>query len=145
MYLRHTIHFLMNNLFRSVFFPLSACLLLFSSSCSTEPGTGGTASISGKVFGYQVNMFGTKLDSGYVADQRVYLAYGDHEFADEDTRTSFNGSFRFDKLKKGSYTIWVVSQCFSCPMDQYIDKKTITVRGTREDADAGTLLFFDLK
>ena len=120
-------------------------LTFFFSSCSTEPGSGGVASITGKVYGYQVNMFGTRLDSGYVADQRVYLAYGDHVVADEDTRTSFNGSFQFSQLKKGSYTVWVVSECFGCPMDQYIDKKTITISETRQQADIGTLLFYEVK
>jgi len=124
---------------------LFVSLTFFFSSCSTEPGSGGVASITGKVYGYQVNMFGTRLDSGYVADQRVYLAYGDHVVADEDTRTSFNGSFQFSQLKKGSYTVWVVSECFGCPMDQYIDKKTITISETRQQADIGTLLFYDVK
>lgn len=132
----------MRLLFSVVF---SLLVLLYFSSCSTEPGTGGVASITGRVYGYQVNMFGTRLDSGYVADQRVFLAYGDHVVADEDTRTSFNGSFQFSELKKGSYTVWVVSECFGCPMDQYIDKKTITISETRQQADMGTFLFYDVK
>lgn len=92
----------------------------FLSSCEKDVGEGGTATIKGKVFGYDINNSGIVLDSGYVGDYRVYLSYGDNEWADKDERTSYTGDFAFQGLQKGKYKIFVFSKCVTCAFEQAV-------------------------
>ncbi|MDH5767067.1 MAG: hypothetical protein OEZ38_13725, partial [Gammaproteobacteria bacterium] len=45
-----------------------------------------------------------------VADERVYIIYGDGSYYDESIRTDIDGSFEFTGLRKGSYTIYASSK-----------------------------------
>ncbi len=100
----------------------SFLLFLFSiliiSSCKKEVGSGGTSTIRGRVFGYDINSSGIVLDSAYVGDVRVYLSYGDNAWPDEDERTSYTGDYAFQGLQKGKYKVFVFTQCVTCPFDQ---------------------------
>ena len=97
------------------------------SSCKKEAGDGGLATIHGKVYGFNTNNFGIKTDSGYLAEARVYLGYGNHTWEDQDTRTSFTGEYAFPFLHTGDYTVWVINKCDTCPSHQsgYVVKVTI--------------------
>lgn len=97
-------------------------------SCSKEVGDGGLATIQGKVYGNDINPEGQIKGSGYLGDARVYISYGESNFVDNETRTSYSGDFRFENLTKGSYTIFVYSQCNSCLFNQevVIQKAEIT-------------------
>ena len=90
----------------------------FISSCSKEPGEGGSSSISGKVFGYDINTAGVITDSAYAGDYRVYISYGDAGSADNDIRTSYTGDYSFKGLQKGKYCVYVFSQCDTCVFNQ---------------------------
>ena len=87
--------------------------LLISSislSCKKEPGPGGLASIKGKVYAYDFTAGKTLLSEGYLGDLRVYIATADDSIAFDDVRTSFDGSFEFPFLRKGSYRVWVFAE-----------------------------------
>lgn len=117
---------------------LLIAILLFTYSCKKEEGRGGQATIIGKVYAYDVNKNGIRVDSGYIAGVRVYISYGNSNAVDDDTRTSFDGSYSFEWLNKGDYKVWVVSDdCAGCPLNQGSDvanvevndkKGTVTVR-----------------
>ena len=79
------------------FFAFTALFLL---ACNKEPGVGGLASISGKIYVIDLNGAGTDtIDQYYGFDERVYILYGtDDETYDDDFRTSYDGSYRFDNL-----------------------------------------------
>lgn len=115
------------------YFIFGATLLLTLSACKKDPGPGGLASISGKVFVYDYNAFGALVDSGYVAGERVYLSYGENASVDDDTRTYIDGSFTFEWLQKGKYTVWAVSDCDTCPLLQTTVKHTIEITKRREN------------
>jgi hypothetical protein len=105
-------------------------LLIFTTvflSCKKDEGKGGSASIEGRVFAYDVNSEGVRQDSGYIMDQKVYITYGDGNFVDDEVRTSGDGSYIFRGLQKGTYTIRVFGYCPSCPLDQYEDKVVTTI------------------
>jgi len=42
-------------------------------------------------------------------DEEVYLIYGDHDYYEERIRTNYDGSFEFDNLIAGEYTVFVYS------------------------------------
>ena len=87
-------------------------------SCSKDPGVGGKAIIKGKVHLTEFNDNTCQEEADYyVAEQRVYIVYGDHEFHDDDVRTGPNGQFEFRWLRKGDYRVFVYSECptSGCP------------------------------
>lgn len=106
--------------------------MLLLMACQKEPGRGGLASIRGKVFSYDATTLGAIVDSGYLAGVRVYIAYGDHNWVDDDVRTGINGEYSFDWLRKGTYKIWVVNDCATCPGLQAIDSLKVEVGNKRE-------------
>ena len=93
-----------------------ASSLLFS--CSKVEGEGGSATVKGVVMEQLYNSIGNPISGGKyeAADQDVYLIYGqDDTFYDDDIKTSYDGSFVFNYLQKGKYTLFVYEDCSSCP------------------------------
>ena len=90
--------------------------LIFLVGCSKEPGVGGKNSIEGVII-IEEYIDGTEL---FVVDypapeERVYIIYGDNAYYADETRTNYDGSFRFEYLYKGDYSIFVYSECLACP------------------------------
>jgi hypothetical protein len=120
-----------------------ALAALFFSSCGVEPGEGGLASIRGKVFGYDINSSGKILDSSYVGDARVFISYGNHSWSDDDVRTAYNGEYAFRGLQKGKYTLWVFSQCDSCPFNQTYVKKEAEITESEQEVILSDFVIYD--
>lgn len=127
---------------RSVFFyfVFGFLLLLSISGCEKDPGPGGLASISGKLYVYDYNAFGLLVDSGYVAGERIYISYGENTNVDDDVRTASDGSFKFEWLQKGKYTVWAISECDTCPLKQTTDKQTVKITKRRENITISDLV-----
>mgnify|MGYP003598174557 CR=1 FL=1 len=116
-------------------------LLVWLSACKKEPGTGGLATIRGRVYAYDVNDFGNRLDSGYYGGVRVYISYGDHAGVDDDVRTDFEGKYEFKWLQPGSYKVWVLSDCNTCPLLQTQDLQIVNVHKKREEVQVRDLIY----
>ena len=119
---------------------LALAALFILSSCKKEPGEGGLATIKGKLYAYEYNNYGEVIDSGYVAGERVYISYGNDDNADDDVRTSYDGSFQFEWLQKGEYALWSISKCDSCPLSQTYTKQVITIDERRETVTTPDLI-----
>lgn len=102
-------------------------LLCILSACSKNEGEGGSASIQGRVFAFNLNSVGNIADSAYIGDERIFISYGDHTIIDDETRTSYDGSYRFNNLIKGNYTIFIFSYCGKCPLNQLVLKKNVSI------------------
>ncbi len=89
-------------------------ILLFS-SCEMQPGDGGTSMITGKIYVNEINSSGIIINEYYAQNEHVYLIYGDKTIYDDETQTSYEGSYQFRYLKKGSYKIFAYSDCLTCP------------------------------
>ena len=82
-------------------------LLIVTSSCEKEPGEGGNSIIRGRVY---VNSFFLNQQRP-AADQDVCIIYGDDDYTvDDRTRTSFDGTYKFEFLRKGKYRVFVYSE-----------------------------------
>ena len=103
---------ILKNLF---FFTLT---MLVSVSCTKEPGAGGSATVTGKIYAYDYNTLGTPTGEYYAQNYKVYLIYGNEGGAfDDDVNTSHDGSFEFKYLQKGDYELFVYSDysyCLAC-------------------------------
>ncbi|MBX7109160.1 MAG: hypothetical protein K1X61_10980 [Chitinophagales bacterium] len=96
----------------NLFFLLSGTIWM--NGCTKGPGEGGTSTIKGKVFINDYNGAGVLQSSYYAPEERVYLIFGDDDFYGLDTRTSYDGTYEFLYLKKGSYTVFAYSDCDTC-------------------------------
>ena len=85
--------------------------ILGISSCKKGPGLGGQASIRGKVSGILYNKnFIIKLDSGNVPNWTVNILYGGDIGVDANLKTGYDGSFEFQYLRTGHYTVFAYSR-----------------------------------
>jgi hypothetical protein len=92
---------------------LIPCLLIILAifGCDKPPGKGGTSRIKGKIFIRDYNSNYTLLQSAhYGMEERVYIMYGNHDFYDDDLRTSYDGTYAFENLRKGTYRIFAYSE-----------------------------------
>ncbi len=86
-------------------------LIAFFSSCKKEPGEGGTSTITGKVFCKNYNSTFTVLkEEYYIADEWVYIIYGDDKDYSDRVLTCYDGTYEFKNLRPGKYHIYSYSK-----------------------------------
>lgn len=90
-------------------------LILLFASCSMDEGEGGKATIQGKVFVEDYNSLGEIVLAAYAPDWEVFIVYGDDISYSDRTTTHHDGTYRFEFLNKGSYSIYAYSDCNQCP------------------------------
>lgn len=113
----------------------SAVFIFMLAACTKEPGQGGTSSINGKVQVYNINSFGDTIgEPFYGMDEDVFIIYGDNdETYDDKFATSFDGSFRFDYLTPGTYTLFAYSRCDVCPDELTVVSKTVEITAKKSE------------
>lgn len=90
--------------------------VLLISSCKKAEGLGGTSAITGKIYVKNYDVGGSNLEGEYYGEEeRVYIIYGNGTTSDNDVRTSYDGSYKFEYLNKGNYKIFCYSRCDTCP------------------------------
>lgn len=97
---------------------LALALLTFAIvSCKKEPGTGGKTTLRGNVIGTYLceDDSSTLATNVAIPDERIYISYGATGEIDDDARTAPDGSFKFEYLQPGAYSIITYSECLSCP------------------------------
>lgn len=111
------------------FLLLSAAL---GAGCRKEPGEGGLATVQGKVWARDLDNDGFLKTEGYIGDERVFIGVEGESTSFESVRTSFDGSYKFSFLRKGTYSVWVFSRCDSCTLEQAARIQTATVEDRKE-------------
>ncbi len=87
-----------------------------------QAGKGGNSSVKGKIFLRDYNVAFTSLDTAYYKpDEDVLIIFGNDTINDDNTKTSYDGSFQFNGLRKGIYKVYAYSKdsakihdCFGC-------------------------------
>ena len=96
-------------------------------SCKKQPGEGGFASIEGKVYLKNYDNSFTLLTSEYYSPgETVYIIYGDGTEIGNTVKTSYDGSFKFNYLRKGKYKVYVMGKnpaypSLSIPKEELIE------------------------
>ena len=86
-------------------------------SCTKSEGVGGKSIIKGKIT--ITNSDNGQLEDTYDAQSHdVYIIYGDGTVFNDDVETSYDGTYQFEYLNKGSYQIYTYSDCEDCPKGQ---------------------------
>lgn len=92
-----------------LFLVVLICFSFFS--CKKQPGEGGFASIEGKVYVKDYDDSYTIVTAEYyLPSETVYIIYGDGTEVANTVKTSYDGSFKFNYLRKGTYKIFVLSE-----------------------------------
>lgn len=117
-------------------------LLPFLLACNKDPGEGGRAEIRGIVYEQRYNAStGLPIGNKYpVADERVSIIYGDGEYADDDTRTEPDGRYRFPWLRKGSYQVYVISECNTYADCVTAIYRSVDIGGRKEVVGVDTII-----
>lgn len=85
---------------------------MFLISCEKQEGPGGTSSITGKVVVRQYNENFTALlePPFYAPNEDVFIIYGDDQVFGDKTSTNYDGTYRFEYLREGTYTVFAYSE-----------------------------------
>jgi len=91
-----------------LFIPV-ACIFF---ACNKEEGFGGSSSIEGYVYEVRHNddNFSFQTDIFPSLDRDVFIEFGDDLNIGQRIRSGRDGYFRFDYLRKGSYTVYALSE-----------------------------------
>jgi len=97
-------------LYRQLFFLLSFSFVLIS--CNKDEGFGGSCSIEGYVYNiiHHNKNYSFLTDTVPAAEWRVFILAGDNGAVLKDIRTNYNGMYRFDYLRKGTYPVYAYSE-----------------------------------
>lgn len=94
-------------------------------SCKKPPGEGGFASITGKLYVRNYEETFTVLTSQYyAAGETVYIIYGDGQEVGNTVKTSYDGSFVFNFLRKGKYKVYALGKDSTKPY-QSVPKESL--------------------
>lgn len=126
-------------IFSIVVFALLATIV----GCTSLPGDGGTSTLQGKVYVERYNEAGILYQEYYGGEVRVYLVYGDNVGFDDDTRTSYDGSYKFQFLRKGTYTVYAYSDCLTCDGSVEVMKTTIDITDNNEVVEVPDIVIQD--
>lgn len=122
---------------------LTALPAFFLLACNKEPGQGGLARISGKLYRIEQDVLGQTIDEYYDADQDVYIIYGtDDNVYDDKFQTSFDGSFEFTNLTPGTYTIFAYSRCDNCVGDDTTVSQVVEITDKKQDIQLEDLITY---
>lgn len=113
---------------------LFAFPILALASCRQPEGEGGTSAIYGRVYAYNYNGSGVLQGEYYAPDEDVFIIYGPGDnYYDDSYKTSFDGSFRFQYLRPGTYTLFVYSDCDTCDSGTVAVSQTVEITSNDQD------------
>jgi hypothetical protein len=77
-----------------------------------------------------------------LAEQRVYLCYGDDNYPSEDVKTNQNGEFQFKNLQVGTYKVYVISEVISTPNAHQEVNKIVQITENESIQNVGALKIY---
>lgn len=119
-------------------------ILVSNSGCKKDAGQGGAATIKGKLLVSNYNSQVTPVgDDDGAAGETVYILYGDNTIPDDNEKTSYDGTFEFKYLRKGTYTIFAYSldKSSAIPVETIVSR-TIEIKDKKEVADLSDFIIF---
>lgn len=111
---------------------LVLCFALYS--CKKE-GTGGKSTITGLVYKTLVDHNGNTVETTFAHDEDVYIAYGNSNSFNDDTKTNGEGLYQFEFLTKGDYYVSVYSDCDTCATKEILLTQKVSVTERKEQVE----------
>ncbi len=120
---------------------LSVLLFAGAFGCTKNAGEGGSSSIIGKVLVENYNAAGVLQETYYGSDEDVFIIYGNESNTyDDDFKTSFDGSYKFEFLAKGEYTVFAYSECDACESGVEVVTQTVTINENKKEFELPDLV-----
>lgn len=95
---------------------LGCILLVIMYSCKKQPGEGGFATIKGRLYVKNYDpTFTVLLSEYYLPGEFVYITYGENNEVGDNVRTTNDGTFTFNYLRKGKYKVYAIGKDISKP------------------------------
>ena len=119
---------------------IATALLL---SCKKEPGEGGFATIEGKVYVKNYDTYFSILTAEYyLPGETVYIIYGDKTEVGNTVKTSYDGSFKFNYLRKGKYKVYVIGEdsTITNRSNPKIEMVEVTITDKKQTKSVGDLV-----
>lgn len=116
--------------------------VFFVMGCKKVEGPGGSSSITGKIHAKIYDGANNLINEYDIMEYDVYLIYGDDPddtFYDDDVETSYDGTFRFDYLERGKYTVFVYEKCPTCPSGKSVIFKATEIVDKKSEIDLGII------
>lgn len=116
----------------------------FFNSCKKIEGQGGSSTIKGKINVVKYSVVGTVVAQYPGAEVDVYIIYGSDTtaFYNDRIKTSYDGSFEFNYLEKGDYTVFVYednNDISNYPSGSSAVLVTTSISGKKTTVDLGTI------
>jgi hypothetical protein len=111
--------------------------------CSKDAGEGGNSSIVGKVKTMEYSNGWLEAEY-YTPEARVYIMYGNSTIYDDDMRTHFDGSYQFDFLYPGNYTVYAYSDCDTCASGTEVNMTTVEITDKNQIVEVPDIIINDL-
>ena len=118
---------------------LTGLLVINLVSCAKDEGVGGKATIRGKVVVQDYNDdFSIMLSEYNAAEEDVYIIYGNDKTFGDQVETNYDGTFEFNYLLPGDYSIFIYSEDSSANLlYDTVVIKNITISKKDDIVDAG--------
>lgn len=117
----------------SSFFFLASILFIGTSSCKKNAGPGGSSSITGVVHVSRYDGAGNLLSEYDGHEEDVYIIYGEGTTTHDDrVKTSYDGTFKFEYLEKGTYHVFAYTDSVASPSGKGILISTVEITEKKE-------------
>ena len=118
---------------------IMALILGIFNSCKKEEGEGGKATIEGKLYNNLYDHNGKFLKKEEAREDDVFIIYGDNAVYDDQMDSDNAGSYRFQYLRKGNYTVFAYSDCNTCPSGKESVQVQVEIKDKKEVVMAADL------
>ena len=100
--------------------------------------------------GYETNpiqgIYDSLMEEYPAIEERVYIEYGDEDIYSDDFKTDYDGWYKFDFLKKGTYRIYAYAPCDSCEEEVQPVFIDVIIEKNNDSKEAPVLyLVYDIK
>ena len=132
-----------------IFFSIAVSLSIFGFiSCEKAEGPGGTSTLAGKVWVKDYTSDFRVIQREYWAeDEDVFLIYGNDTIYSDKTSTHYDGSYWFQYLNEGTYTVFVYSDDSArvnpSPSGRIPIKMTVTIDNKNSDVIVPLITIID--
>ncbi len=123
-----------------IFLPSIFLFTFLFSSCKKQEGQGGSSIITGVLSTELYNTAGTLTGSYPKANEDVFIIYGDGKSGYSDkTTTSYDGSFKFDYLEVGKYSVYFYEDCATTADGKAVKIIPAEITKKKSTTDLGTI------
>ncbi len=115
---------------------ITFCFAVILVSCQKIEGVGGTSTITGKVIMQEIDNQGNVFQEYGAMKEDVFIIYGSDSTYSDNMNTHYDGSFRFQYLYQGQYTLYTYSECQLCFGQLEPILVTVEIAGNRNSVEA---------